>query len=303
MTNAEVSVIIPSNREGPYLIEAIASVRAQTVPVHEIILVDDGCPSPGLADVASECDVRYIRQAPSGISIARNTGVEAAHGEWIAFLDDDDVWHPERIAFQLQALARVPHAIASHTGGWYMDRTGAPLGAQWAAVAASSEDMITYRVPPPRVTTLLVTRSAYRRVGGCSADLEPAEDNDLILRLLQRGEFVAVDRALVGYRRHEANVTTHGLAGRKASRLSTRRAYSIAKKHGDHAQSLLLGERMKRDRRISAAENLGELITAVRSHDWQYARDLAAWGVRTVPGQSAGAIWRRVMARAWRRKP
>jgi hypothetical protein len=119
-----------------------------------------------------------------------------------------------------------------------MDRTGAPLGAQWAAVPASSEDMITYRVPPPRVTTLLVTRSAYRRVGGCSADLEPAEDNDLILRLLQRGEFVAVDRALVGYRRHEANVTTHGLAaakpvaypraGRTRSRRSTATTRSLS---------------------------------------------------------------------------
>lgn len=184
-----------------------------------------------------------------------------------------------------------------------MDRTGAPLGAQWAAVPASSEDMITYRVPPPRVTTLLVTRSAYRLVGGCSADLEPAEDNDLILRLLQRGEFVAVNRALVGYRRHEANVTTHGLAGRKASRLSTRRAYSIAKNHGDHAQSLLLGERMRMDRRISAADNLGELIAALRLKEWRYVRELAGWAVRTVPVESLGAIAHRALARAGRRKP
>src|SRR5687767_910711 len=98
---ARVSVVIPSNRGGPYLRDAVASVMQQTVSVHEIILVDDGSPEPGLAHVADELGIDYVRQRASGLSTARNHGAARASGEWIAFLDDDDVWYPEKIEAQL----------------------------------------------------------------------------------------------------------------------------------------------------------------------------------------------------------
>src|SRR5687767_14272248 len=116
-----ISVIIPTNRGGPYLAEAVASLRAQTLAVSDILLVDDGSPAPGLEDVARELGLRYHRQEPSGIAAARNTGVRQVDSEWVAFLDDDDFWHPDRLRAQLSALAGEPDAIACFTGGEYID--------------------------------------------------------------------------------------------------------------------------------------------------------------------------------------
>jgi len=75
-----VSVIIPTNRDGRYLRDTVASVRAQTAPVGEILLVDDGSPAPGLAQIAAELGVSYVRQDASGLYVARNTGVAAVRG-------------------------------------------------------------------------------------------------------------------------------------------------------------------------------------------------------------------------------
>ena len=70
-----VTVVIPTNRGGPYLADAVASLRAQTVPPDEVILVDDGSPAPGLASAARQLRVDYIRTGPAGISAALNAPV------------------------------------------------------------------------------------------------------------------------------------------------------------------------------------------------------------------------------------
>lgn len=296
MDSRSVSVIIPTNRDGRYLRETVASVRAQTAPVGEIVLVDDGAPAPGLAAIAAELGVTYVRQDASGLSVARNTGVAAAHGDWIAFLDDDDVWHPERIRSQLDALAAAPEAIAAYTGGWYMDAEGRPFGAGWPAPAASARDMLSGAVTFPRITTLLISRSAYTGVGGCRSEMEPAEDNELILRLLQRGEFAAVDRQLVGYRRHSANVTNRGLPGRKAAVRGLRGQLRAARR-GDRELATLLKQNLRRYRRHAAAENLGELAAAARAGRGRYVAALSWWAVGSAPLESAEAVVLRVRGR------
>ena len=293
-----MSVIIPTNRGGAYLEEAVASVRAQTAPVDEILLVDDGSPEPGLADVAGRLGLRCIRQQASGLSVARNTGAAAARGDWIAYLDDDDVWHPERIASQLHALESMPDAIAACTGGWYMDAEGRRFGTDWPARPATSARMLAYDVPPPRITTLLIRRTAYDAVGGCRSEMEPAEDNDLILRLLQVGEFACVDRALVGYRRHGANVTVRGLAGREANRRVIRDQLHRARARRDDRTVMQLAKHRRAFRRYAAVDNLGEWLGAVRRGEHGYALRIAQWGVLRVPLESFAAL----VARAARRR-
>lgn len=301
MDSRSVSVIIPTNRDGRYLRETVASVRAQTAPVGEIVLVDDGAPAPGLAAIAAELGVSYVRQDASGLSVARNTGVAAARGEWVAFLDDDDVWHPERIRSQLDALDATPDAVAAYTGGWYMDAEGRPFGAGWPAPAASARDMLAGDVTFPRITTLLIRREAYEAVGGCRSEMEPAEDNELILRLLQRGEFAAVDRQLVGYRRHSANVTNRGLPGRKAAVRGLRGQLRRAGRRGDRALAGLLRQNLRRYRRHAASENLGELTAAAKAGRARYTLALAWWAIASAPLESADAAVRRLRGRGSRR--
>jgi len=289
-----VSVIIPTNRDGRYLRETVASVRAQTAPVGEILLVDDGSPAPGLAAIAAELDVSYVRQDSAGLSVARNTGVAAVRGDWIAFLDDDDVWHPERIQNQVDALTAAPEAIGAYTGGWYMDANGAPFGAGWPAPAASARDMLSGAVTFPRITTLLIQRNSYLAAGGCRSEMEPAEDNELILRLLQRGEFAAVDRPLVGYRRHSANVTNRGLPGRKAAVRGLRGQVRRARRRGDRELASLLRRNLRRYRHHAADENLGELAAAAKTGRGRYVVALSWWAIRSAPLDSADAVARRV---------
>ena len=297
MGQRSVSVVIPTNRGGPYLAEAAASVAAQTVRVAEVILVDDGSAAPGLADTAEDLGIAYVRQEASGLSVARNTGARRATGEWIAFLDDDDVWHPDRIERQLDALEAHPEAIACAAGGWYMDAAGTPFGDGWVARPASAGDMLSGIAPFPRITTLLIRRDSYLVVGGCDPAAEPSEDNDLIMRLLQVGDFTAVDAPLVGYRRHSSNVTARNLRGRSASHRNIVRQRDLAARRGDADLAARLEANLRAFRDQAARENLADLSGAFRRREWSYARDVAWWGLRTVPGPSVGALRDRVSRR------
>lgn len=104
-----ISVVIPCYNRAGILGRAIRSALAQTVAPEEIVVVDDGS-GDGSADVARSFGerVRVIEQANGGAAAARNRGIEAARGEWIAFLDSDDEWHPEKLALQLAAADRFP---------------------------------------------------------------------------------------------------------------------------------------------------------------------------------------------------
>ena len=105
-----VSVIIPSYNSARFLATAIDSVLAQTTPVAEVFVVDDGSTDDTSALVESYVArypklIRYIPQANGGPGAARNTGLQAASSDWVAFLDADDWWKPEKLARQLAVLA------------------------------------------------------------------------------------------------------------------------------------------------------------------------------------------------------
>jgi glycosyltransferase involved in cell wall biosynthesis len=103
-----VSVILPVYNAAPYITQALASVRSQTLPVAEIIVVDDGSTDAGPEIVAADSRVTLLRRPHAGIAATVNAGVAAARGELIAFLDADDRWLPEKTALQHAALERDP---------------------------------------------------------------------------------------------------------------------------------------------------------------------------------------------------
>jgi glycosyltransferase involved in cell wall biosynthesis len=109
-----VSAVIPTFNRLAYVRRAIDSVLAQTVPVDEVLVVDDGSTDGTAEAVAVEygAHVRVVRQANTGVSGARRRGIREAHGEWIAFLDSDDTWTPNRNKELLDAAARVPADVA-----------------------------------------------------------------------------------------------------------------------------------------------------------------------------------------------
>jgi glycosyltransferase involved in cell wall biosynthesis len=114
-----VSVIIPAYNAGKFLSRALESLFAQTRPAQEIIVVDDGS-TDNTAEVAQSygARIKYIHQANAGLSGARNTGIKAACGNWIAFLDADDEWLPEHLQMQVDHLRRNPHLVWTTSNFW-----------------------------------------------------------------------------------------------------------------------------------------------------------------------------------------
>ncbi|HOK65953.1 MAG TPA: glycosyltransferase family 2 protein [Anaerohalosphaeraceae bacterium] len=117
-----ISVIIPAYNSEAFIRRAIDSVLAQTLPPQEIIIVDDGS-TDGTRQAVQSCggNIRYIRQDNQGASAARNAGILAASGEWIAFLDADDEWLPDRLALQVRLLQQYPF-LNWVTGNFYRCR-------------------------------------------------------------------------------------------------------------------------------------------------------------------------------------
>lgn len=296
MEGRSVSVVIPSNRGGPYLAEAVSSVRAQSPAVAEILLVDDGSPAPGLDAVARELGIRCIRQPASGIAAARNTGVRHAVGDWVAFLDDDDVWPPRRIARQLAAIDANPEAVACSGGGGYLDAEGRRFGG-WTQSAAPSDRLLAGETPLPRITTLLIRTSAYVEAGGCDSAMEPSEDNDLILRLLRLGEIATVADEVVGYRRHAGNVTRGRVRGRTAAHRAIRVNLSRAVSRGDERTARLLHANRRRFAANEATDNLRDLAEALRRRQWRTVFAAASWAAIWAPGATVAAVGRLVAGR------
>ncbi|MCE9590109.1 MAG: glycosyltransferase family 2 protein [Planctomycetes bacterium] len=111
-----ISVVIPAYNQGAYLAESLDGVLRQTYPVHEIIVVDDGSTDDTSAVLDRYRDrVTTIRQSNAGVSAARNTALDRASGNWVAFLDSDDVWEPRKLERQA-ALTVGEGVVCVHTG-------------------------------------------------------------------------------------------------------------------------------------------------------------------------------------------
>ena len=103
-----VSVIIPAHNSAAFIADAIAGVRAQTFTDHEIIVVDDGSTDDTDEVIRRFPEVRSVRQSNHGVAAARNAGIALARGEFVCFLDADDLWRPQKLARQLHFMAAHP---------------------------------------------------------------------------------------------------------------------------------------------------------------------------------------------------
>jgi len=221
---ADVSVVIPAYNATAFLAETLASVFAQTLPPAEIIVVDDGS-TDDTARIARDLGVTVISRANGGISAARNTGIRAARCEYVALLDADDLWMPEKLEVQLAALAvaAVPSFSFTdfHTFGSRSVRAArselrahpafrrtvrrAPSGANVVVSASSRRPVLPdmYFLP----SSAVMRRADALAAGGFDESLPGCEDAEFFLRLFQIVPAIAVMRPLLRYRRHDAQAT------------------------------------------------------------------------------------------------
>ncbi len=206
-----VSVIIPTFNRADLLPEAMRSVLAQTMSDLELIVVDDGSTDDTAAAVApflaADARVQYRPQANQGVSAARNDGVRAAQGEYLAFLDSDDRYIPEALATHLARFAQQPDLGLTVAGYAYVNSTGQALGQRAPWLEGGGLDLAgwlfnCYGIPG----AVLVRRAWFERVGGFNPDLTMSEDWSLFLQLAAQGCPMAwVRTATCLYRLHAGN--------------------------------------------------------------------------------------------------
>lgn len=116
----KISVIIPTYNRARLISETINSVLAQSFQDFEVIVIDDGSTDSTAQELASFGDqIQYLRQGNLGVNNARNHGLAAAQGEYIAMLDDDDLWHPDKLAVQVQIMDRFPELAFTFSNFWH----------------------------------------------------------------------------------------------------------------------------------------------------------------------------------------
>lgn len=192
-----VAVIIPTYNRGAVLARALDSVAAQTVAADEVIVVDDGSTDTTESLLAEYPDVTYIRQPNRGVSAARNIGIETAASKWVAFLDSDDEWLPEKLQKQLNASAQDIHCPLIHSDEIWI-RNGVRVNQMDKHAKAGG--MIFERCLPLCAispSAALVKRSLLLELGGFNETLPACEDYDLWLRLCAQHAVLYVDEPLL----------------------------------------------------------------------------------------------------------
>jgi hypothetical protein len=182
-----VSVIIPTYNRGWTLKTALDSVLDQTYRDYELIVVDDGSTddTPALLD-AYGADLKVIRQANAGVSAARNTGVRAARGNYIAFLDSDDRWLPDKLRVQADFFAACPDALICQTEEIWI-RNGKRVNPKKVHQKPSGRifkaSLALCLVSPSAV---MLQKALFEQIGGFDETLPACEDYDLWLRISAR---------------------------------------------------------------------------------------------------------------------
>ena len=217
-----VSVIISAYNSERFIADAIRTVHGQSARPREIIVVDDGS-QDRTPEIATALGATVLKQGNAGSSAARNAGTRAASAPWVAYLDVDDLWTPEKLDLQWQALQAAPGAGFSFCEYATFDESGVIIpdylasNAEYAGVQgrlvgpsmvyASRERLAqqlmlaNFMLP----SSLVVRRDLILEIGGFDETLRRVEDYDLFLRLLAVADAIVVERRALFYREHSAS--------------------------------------------------------------------------------------------------
>jgi glycosyltransferase involved in cell wall biosynthesis len=183
-----ISVIIPLYNRREEIRRAVASALRQSHAPHEIVVVDDASRDDSAAAVAALGDrrIRLLRHERNrGAAAARNTGIAAAEGEWIALLDSDDEWEPEKLTRQLAALRAVPNTPAASVTGYVIrDYRTHEERAFTPRPEDATLDALVWGCPLGVGSTLLARRAVFAEIGAFDPDLPRLEDWEWLLRYL-----------------------------------------------------------------------------------------------------------------------
>jgi glycosyltransferase involved in cell wall biosynthesis len=199
-----ISCIVPVYNGETYLAEAIESIVKQSYQAIEIVIADDGS-TDGTAKVAARygSQIRYLHQTNAGTAAARNLGLSVAAGEFVAFLDADDVWHPEKLKRQIARFAARPeldYCIAHAQNFWIPNLI--------EEEKKFRDHRISKPLPAYATGTLLARYELFDRVGRFNTAIRHADDTEWFLRVNEGGAVMELLPDVLLYRRlHYTNLS------------------------------------------------------------------------------------------------
>jgi glycosyltransferase involved in cell wall biosynthesis len=225
---APISVVIPAFNAAAYLHATIRSIRAQTVAVAEIIVVDDGSTDETGA-IARANGATLVKQTNAGLPTTRNRGISVASQPWIALADADDLWEPDKIERQWRSLMLAPDAVFSFSDFSQFNERGVinssvihevhsrhfrgvvrtPLGDHASLCDSATLGAAILKQNPFCPSSLIVRKDTALGLGGYDPNLFAGEDYEFVLRLTRDHVGTFVDVPLVQYRRHPTAMTSN----------------------------------------------------------------------------------------------
>ncbi|UBF29192.1 glycosyltransferase family 2 protein [Kovacikia minuta CCNUW1] len=207
----KVSVIIPAYNSMKYLPQTLESVLQQDFTDFEVLIVNDGSSDQIEQWAAQLVDprVRLISQENQGVSAARNAGIAQAKGEYVAFLDADDLWEPTKLAKQVQCLDSNPEVGLVHTWMFFADEQGKSTG---RVLPSDAEGWVWERLAEKNLvacSSVMVRQACFESVGVFDSTLIPIEDWDLWIRIASRYPFAVIREPLMYYRKLPTSISTN----------------------------------------------------------------------------------------------
>ena len=211
MENPFVSIVIPAYNSKRYIEESIRSVVNQTHQNFELIVVDDGSTDGQSEIILDWCGkdkrIRSVRNPNQGVSAARNTGFNHSCGEYVAFLDADDVWMPENLFIKIKKFTTGNYGLV-HSDAWFIDEHSNRKGWVMAGCEGCLLEHIlqwkTTQIPGP--SSILVKREVLQIVGLFDTRLSTSADHDFFLRVAEKFTIGRVPVVTWKYRLHNANM-------------------------------------------------------------------------------------------------
>jgi glycosyltransferase involved in cell wall biosynthesis len=284
-----VSVVITAYNSERFVADAIRTVQGQSVRPREIILVDDGS-IDRTAEIAAEFGVTVLTRRNGGSAAARNTGTQAASAPWIAYLDVDDLWAPEKLELQWEALQSAPEAGFSFCDFAVFTEAGIiksghlascaeyaavvrrPLGDAGVYAGRASLGLQLLGADFISMSSLLVRRELIFAIGGFDESMRRSEDYEFMLRLLAVADAAIIEQRTVFYRLHSANKSAHWYQSLLAK---NEIAECIAKNPHNYPPGACAHFASQRLPNINAAAK-----ALLRSQRYREAREVAFSGVR-----------------------
>lgn len=289
-------MVIPAYNPGPHLARSLGSVLAQGLTDWECVVVDDGSSEPvdlaavsALGAAVDDRRIRVHRQPNAGVSVARNVGVGLTDSRWVAFLDQDDAWHPDKLSRQLAGLRASPGAAFSHTGfTWSLPHADLPATEVHVTYAASLA-FRTYVL----LSSLVVSRAHYTAVGGSDPLLAQQQDWALVLHLLRRYDEPAYEAdQLATHHVHEANASRNYLRAAAEARAVLGEHRLAAAFDGDRDALDAVRSGLAEVRRLHGEQAVENAREAKQAGQWGDVLDHLGAAARLSPGVLTQAVAR-----------